>query len=168
MKRAEDHPLKLCGLHTLDSCRIEKAFRHFGHDISSEDHVLEAGLGFAARIGKQSGRFGDFIGRDAVLRKKDQGLNARMMQFRLKDPAPLLYHNEAVIRDGEIVGYLTSGNYGHHLGGAIGMGYVPCRDGEDGASQLASEYMIDVAGVRVAAEASLKPMYDPAAERMKS
>ena len=90
------------------------------------------------------------------------------MQFRLKDPVPLLYHNEAVIRDGEIVGYLTSGNYGHHLGGAIGMGYVPCRDGEDGASQLASEYMIDVAGVKVAAEVSLKPMYDPAAERMKS
>lgn len=168
MKRAEDHSLKLCGLHTLDSCRIEKAFRHFGHDISSEDHVLEAGLGFAARIGKQSGRFGDFIGRDAVLRKKDQGLNARMMQFRLKDPTPLLYHNEAVIRDGEIVGYLSSGNYGHHLGGAIGMGYVPCRDGEDGASQLASEYMIDVAGNRVAAEVSLKPMYDPTAERMKS
>jgi glycine cleavage system T protein len=168
MKRAEDHPLKLCGLHTLDSCRIEKAFRHFGHDISSEDHVLEAGLGFAARIGKQSGRFGDFIGRDAVLRKKDQGLNARMMQFRLKDPTPLLYHNEAVFRDGEIVGYLSSGNYGHHLGGAIGMGYVPCRDGEDGASQLTSEYMIDVAGNRVAAEVSLKPMYDPTAERMKS
>ena len=60
------------------------------------------------------------------------------------------------------------GNYGHHLGGAIGMGYVPCRDGEDGASQLASEYMIDVAGVKVAAEVSLKPMYDPAAEHMKS
>jgi len=168
MQRAEDHPLTMCGLHTLDSCRIEKAFRHFGHDISSEDHVLEAGLGFAARIGKQSGRFGDFIGRDAVMRKKEKGLNARMMQFRLKDPAPLLYHNEAVIRDGEIVGYLSSGNYGHHLGGAIGMGYVPCRDGEDGASQLASDYVIDVAGQKVAAEVSLKPMYDPAAERMKS
>ena len=44
--------LKLCGLHTLDSCRIEKAFRHFGHDITDEDHVLEAGLGFAVKTGK--------------------------------------------------------------------------------------------------------------------
>jgi len=169
MKRGHDHSIAHCGLHTLDSCRIEKAFRHFGHDISSEDHVLEAGLGFAARIGKQSGRFGDFIGRDAVMRKKDEGLNARLMQFKLKDPMPLLYHNEAIIRDGEIVGYLTSGNYGHHLGGAIGLGYVPCREkGEEASAQLASDYMIDVAGERVAAEVSFKPMYDPAAERVKA
>jgi len=169
MKRGHDHAIAHCGLHTLDSCRIEKAFRHFGHDISSEDHVLEAGLGFAARIGKQSGRFGDFIGRDAVMRKKDEGLNARLMQFKLKEPMPLLYHNEAIIRDGEIVGYLTSGNYGHHLGGAIGLGYVPCREkGEEASAQLASDYMIDVAGERVVAEVSFKPMYDPAAERVKA
>ena len=168
MQRGQDHAIMPCGLHTLDSCRIEKAFRHFGHDMSSEDHILEAGLGFAARIGKQSGRFGDFIGRDSVMKKKDEGLNSRMMQFRLKEPLPLLYHNEAVLRDGEIVSYLTSGNYGHHLGGAIGMGYVPCHDGEDAASQLASSYEIDVAGHRVSAEVSLKPMYDPAATRMKA
>ena len=168
MQRGQDHTIMPCGLHTLDSCRIEKAFRHFGHDMSSEDHILEAGLGFAARIGKQSGRFGDFIGRDSVMKKKDEGLNSRMMQFRLKEPMPLLYHNEAVLRDGEIVSYLTSGNYGHHLGGAIGMGYVPCHDGEDAASQLASSYEIDVAGERVSAEVSLKPMYDPAATRMKA
>ena len=66
-----DFGLKLCGLHTLDSCRIEKAFRHFGHDITDEDHVLEAGLGFAVKTGK-----GDFIGRDAVLKKREAGLSA--------------------------------------------------------------------------------------------
>ena len=55
-----------------------------------------------------------------------------MMQFRLKEPLPLLCHNEAVLRDGEIVSYLTSGNYGHHLGGAIGMGYALPRVVEDG------------------------------------
>ena len=169
MTRGQDHAVKLCGLHTLDSCRIEKAFRHFGHDISSEDHILDAGLGFAARINKQSGRFGDFIGRDAVMRRKEEGVKSRMMQFRLKDPEPLLYHNEPVLRDGEIVGFLTSGNYGHHLGGAVGMGYVPCRDtGDDVSAMLASEYLINVAGVDVAAEVSFKPMYDPDALRMKA
>ncbi|TGU22589.1 glycine cleavage T C-terminal barrel domain-containing protein, partial [Mesorhizobium sp. M4B.F.Ca.ET.150.01.1.1] len=110
----------LCGLHTLDSCRIEKAFRHFGHDITDEDNVLEAGLGFAVKTSKPG-----FIGRDAVLRKKEAGLSRRLVQFRLKDPQPLLFHNEAILRDGRIVGPITSGNYGHHLGGAIGMGYVP-------------------------------------------
>ncbi|WP_113911395.1 GcvT family protein [Roseovarius dicentrarchi] len=156
------HGMKLCGMHAMDSCRIEKGFRHFGHDITCEDHVLEAGLGFAVKTDKP-----DFIGRDAVLRKRDAGLEARMVQFRLMDPEPLLYHNEPVLRDGQIVGYLSSGAYGHHLGGAIGMGYVPCP-GESAADVLASSYEIDVAGRRVRADASLKPMYDPAGARAKA
>jgi glycine cleavage system T protein len=157
----EDFDLKLCGMHMMDTCRIEKGFRHFGHDITSEDHVLEAGLGFAVKTAKP-----DFIGRDAVLKKKETGLSKRLVQFRLTDPAPLLYHNEPVLRNGEIVGYLSSGAYGHTLGGAIGLGYIPC-EGETVADVLASTYEIDVMGTRVRAEASLKPMYDPASERVK-
>ena len=155
------HGLTLCGLHTLDSCRIEKAFRHFGHDITDEDHVLEAGLGFAVKTGK-----GDFIGRDAVLRKRDAGLARRMVQFRLTDPEATLFHNEPVVRDGKIVSIVTSANYGHHLGGAIGMGYVPCA-GQSAEEVLASGYEIDVAGRRIKSGVSLKPMYDPAAARVR-
>jgi len=153
--------LKLCGLHVLDSCRIEKGYRHFGHDITDEDHVLEAGLGFAVKTGK-----GDFIGREAVLARREAGLLRRMVQFKLTDPAPMLYHNEAIVRDGKIVAPITSGAYGHHLGGAIGLGYVPCA-GETAAEVLASRYEIEVAGVRFAAEASLAPMYDPKSERVR-
>ncbi len=158
----QDMDLKLCGMHMMDCARIEKGFRHFGHDITCEDHVLEAGLGFAVKLDKES-----FIGRDAVLRKKQEGLEKRLLQFRLTDPEPLLYHNEPVLRDGEIVGYLSSGAYGHHLGGAMGLGYVPCK-GEPAADVLASTYEIDIAGTRVRAEASLKPMYDPTSERVKA
>ncbi|MEL7166425.1 MAG: FAD-dependent oxidoreductase [Pseudomonadota bacterium] len=158
----EDLGLSLCGMHMMDTCRIEKGFRHFGHDITCEDHVLEAGLGFAVKTDKP-----DFIGRDAVLRKKDEGLQARLIQFRLTDPEPLLYHNEPILRDGEIVGYLSSGAYGHHLGGAMGLGYVPCP-GETAHDVLGSSYEIDVAGIRVAAEASLRPMYDPKGDRAKA
>ena len=158
----QDMDARLCGMHMMDSCRIEKGFRHFGHDITCEDHVLEAGLGFAVKTDKA-----EFIGRDVVLRKKDAGLYARMVQFKLTDPEPLLYHNEPILRDGEIVGYLSSGNYGHHLGGAIGLGYIPCA-GESAAEVLASFYEIDVAGTRVVAEASLKPLYDPTGARAKA
>jgi len=158
----QDVGLKLCGLHTLDSCRIEKAFRHFGHDITDEDHVLEAGLGFAVKPEK-----GDFIGREAVLSKREKGLTRRLVQFRLADPEPLLFHNESIVRDGEIVGTITSGNYGHYLGAAIGLGYVPC-EGESEAEVLASSYEVEVAGTRVGAEASLKAMYDPRAERVRA
>jgi 4-methylaminobutanoate oxidase (formaldehyde-forming) len=156
-----DVGLKLCGMHMMDSCRIEKAFRHFGHDITSEDHVLEAGLGFAVRTAKP-----DFIGRDAVLRKKEAGLDRRMVQFRLSDPEVMVYHNEPILRDGRIVGHLTSGAYGHHLGAAIGMGYLPCA-GEGAEALTGSRYEIEIAGRRVAAEASLRPLYDPDGERVR-
>ena len=157
----QDFGLTLCGMHAMDTCRIEKAFRHFGHDITCEDHVLEAGLGFAVKTAKP-----DFIGRDAVLQKREAGLQNRMVQFRLTDPEPLLYHHEPILRDGDIVGYLSSGAYGHHLGGAIGLGYVPCA-GQSVEQVLASTYEIDVAGTRVRAEASIRPMYDPTSARVR-
>ena len=153
---------KLCGMHMMDSCRIEKGFRHFGHDITCEDHVLEAGLGFAVKTDKPN-----FIGRDAVLRKKEVGLDMRLVQFKLTDPEILLYHNETILRDGKIVGYLSSGSYGHHLGAAIGLGYVPCK-GETVLDLLSSTYEIDIAGTRVKSEVSLQPMYDPKSERVKT
>jgi len=156
------HGLRLCGLHTLDSCRIEKAYRHWGHDITDEDHVLEAGLGFSVSKRKAS-----FVGRDAVLRKQEAGLSRRMVQFRMEDPGVMLFHNEAIVRDGKIVGPVTSGNYGHFLGGAVGMGYVPCA-GQDEAEVLASRYEIEVAGVRHRAVASLVPMHDPKSERVRA
>ncbi|SPH22941.1 4-methylaminobutanoate oxidase (formaldehyde-forming) [Ascidiaceihabitans donghaensis] len=153
--------MRLCGMHMMDTCRMEKGFRHFGHDITSEDHVLEAGLGFAVKTDKP-----DFIGRDAVLKKRETGLEQRLVQFKLTDPEPLLYHNEPILRNGEYVGYLSSGGYGHHLGAAIGMGYVPCK-GESVAQLLDSTFEIDIMGVKVKAEAQLKPFYDPKSERVK-
>ena len=152
---------KPCGLHALDSSRLEKAYRHFGHDITDEDHVLEAGLGFAVKTDK-----GDFIGREAVLEKRETGLESRLVQFKLKDPEPMLYHNEPLVRDGKIIGYLSSGGYGHALGASIGLGYVRCK-GESAADVLASAYQIEIAGERFDASASLKPFYDPTSSRVK-
>ena len=154
--------LKLCGMHVMDSCRIEKAFRHFGHDITAEDNVVDAGLSFAVDLNKP-----DFIGKAAVAARKESGPHARMVQFLLEDSEPPLYHNEPIIRDGEIVGYLSSGSYGHTLGAAVGLGYVPSK-GEKPADVLASSYEIDVKGTRVKAKASLRPMYDPKSERVKA
>jgi 4-methylaminobutanoate oxidase (formaldehyde-forming) len=149
--------LKMVGLHAMDSLRIEKAFRHFGHDITCEDHVVDAGLGFAVKTAKN-----DFIGRDAVLKRKEEEPKSRMLQFKLTDPEPLLFHHEPIVRGGEVVGHLTSGNYGHTLGAAVGLGYV--------SAELAKEtngWEIEVAGKRVAAVASLRAMYDPDSERVK-
>ncbi len=157
------HGLRLAGMHVLDSCRIEKAYRHWGHDITDEDTPLEAGLGFACRLDKNV----PFIGRAALLRQKENGVKKRMVQFALEDPEPLLYHNEPIYRDGEIVGYVSSGNYGHHLGAAIGMGYVRHPEGVDADFVTSGRYEIEVACERFPARASLRPLYDPRSERVR-
>jgi 4-methylaminobutanoate oxidase (formaldehyde-forming) len=159
--------LRLAGLLALDGLRLEKAYRHFGHDISDEDHVLEAGLGFAVKTDKRRGRFGDFIGREAVLRKREAGLTRRLLQFKLVDPEGLLFHNEPIVREGRIVGHLSSGGYGHALGAAVGLGYVPCRAKESVEEVLAARYQIEVAGRRYEAVATQRPFYDPTGARLQ-
>jgi glycine cleavage system aminomethyltransferase T len=101
-----------------------------------------------------------------VLRKREAGLERRMVQFLLRDPDAMVYHNEPILRDGRIVGTVTSGNYGHALGGAVAMGYVPCP-GESADDLLAARFEIDVAGRNIPAQASLKPLYDPTAARTR-
>jgi 4-methylaminobutanoate oxidase (formaldehyde-forming) len=159
--------MRLAGVLAMDSLRLEKAYRHFGHDISDEDHVLEAGLGFAVKTGKTPGRLGHFIGREAVLAKRKAGVSRRLVQLKLDDPEPLLFHTEPVLADGQIVGHVLSGGYGHTLGAAIGLAYVPAEPGSTAESCLVRRYEIEVAGHRFAATASLKPLYDPAGVRTK-
>jgi glycine cleavage system aminomethyltransferase T len=124
--------------------------------------VLEAGLGFAVKTKKP-----DFIGRDAVLRRREEGLGRRMVQFQLTDPEPMLFHNEALVRDGEIVSIVTSGNYGHasRRGHRHGLRAVPRRD----RGRRSGFHLRDRSGrcERHAAKASLKPLYDPGALRVR-
>ncbi len=149
------------GIHAMDSLRLEKAYRHYGHDISDEDHVLDAGLGFAVRTKKPDGKYGPFIGRDAVLARRAEGVTRVMAQFLLDDPEPLLFHNEPILCDGEVIGYLTSGGYGHALGSAIGLGYIP-------AGRLNGRFEIEVEGRLIGATVSLKPLYDPDSQRIRA
>lgn len=150
------------GLHAVNSLRLEKGFRHWGHDIGSEDNLIQAGLSFAAKPDA-----GDFIGRDAFLQAKGAGLpDRRLVQFRLDDPEPLLYHNEPIVMDGRIVGFLTSGMYGHSVGAAIGMGYVEVPDLRIDQIKQAT-FEIEVARERFSAQASLRALYDSSSSRMK-
>ena len=151
------------GLHAVNSLRLEKGFRHWGHDIGSEDNLLQAGLSFAAKPDA-----GDFIGRDAFIVQKATGIpDRRLVQFKLDNPEPLLYHNEPIVMNGDIVGYLTSGMYGHAVGSAIGMGYVEVA-GMNKEKLAAAQFEIEVAKERFSAQASLSGFYDQKGSRMKS
>jgi 4-methylaminobutanoate oxidase (formaldehyde-forming) len=165
VEAGQDLGLRHAGFQALNSLRIEKAYREYGHDMDNLDTPLEAGLGFAVKFDKPGG----FIGRDALLRHKESGpLKYRMVQFLLDDPEPLLYGNEIIYRNGKIVGYLQTGAYGFTLGGAVGMGFVENED--DATADFINNgiYEIDIAGVRYPARASLRPMYDPKGIRVRS
>ena len=157
IEAGQPYDLAHAGYHALNSLRIEKAYRHWGHDIGDEDSPLDAGLMFVVRPDKPGG----FIGRDALLRQVEQRRTRALVQFLLDDPQPMLYHNEPIWRDGEIVGYLSSGMYGHTLGAAVGLGYVCHPDGVCDEFVLSGSYEIEVACERVSARVSLSPFYDP-------
>ncbi|HIL20186.1 MAG TPA: FAD-dependent oxidoreductase, partial [Candidatus Thioglobus sp.] len=161
VEKGQEFSLKLCGMHAVDSCRTEKTYRHFGHDITDEDNVLEAGLGFAVKTGKNPSKFGIFIGHQAVLEKKEKGLEKRLMQFLLDDPEAMLYHNEPILKNGEVVSFLTSGSYGHALGAAVGLGYINCNPGASDEEILNDSYTLEVAGEVQSVRVSLVSMFDP-------
>ncbi len=163
----EEFDMKHVGMHAMNSLRTEKAYRSWGHDISDEETPLEAGLGFAVKYDKPGG----FIGRQAALEQKQGGvLKQRLVQFLLDDPEAMLYHNEPIVRNGEICGYISSAMYGHTLGGSVGLGYVknPIEQGGVNADYVNSgSYEIEIACKRFSAKASLKPLYDPGSQRIR-
>jgi 4-methylaminobutanoate oxidase (formaldehyde-forming) len=157
--------LRHAGLKALASLRMEKGYRDYGHDIDNTDSVLEAGLGFAVDLKKPGG----FLGRDAVLAKKAQGpLTRRLLQVLVKDPEPMMYHAEIVFRNGKDVGYVRAASYGHTLGGALGLVMVEAGEPIDQAYVDSGTWEVDIAGKRYPAVASIKPMYDPEAKRVKA
>jgi glycine cleavage system aminomethyltransferase T/glycine/D-amino acid oxidase-like deaminating enzyme len=158
-----DFGLGPAGYQAMNACRMEKAYRHYGHDIGVEDTPLEAGLGFAVGWGKP-----DFIGRDALLRQRKAGIERRLVQFRLENDGQLLHHEEPIWANGEIVGAITSGMYGHRIDASLGMGYVRqtggvTRDWLDG-----QRFEIEIGWERSPAEASLVPFYDPKNEKIRA
>lgn len=159
-----NHGLMPAGYHALEHLRSERAYREYELDLTPTDTPLEAGLGFAVRLDKSGG----FIGRDALMRQKEAGaLTKRLVNFKLRDPAPVLWQEEPIWLDGRIVGYLSSGAYGFTLGASVGMGYVQHAGGVTAELVASGTWEIEIACERFAAEASLKPFYDPTGLRAK-
>ena len=157
--------LRHAGLRALGSLRMEKAYRDYGHDIDNTDDPYETGLGFFVDLGKP-----DFVGRAACVEKKAQGpaYPRRLVQVLVKDPEPLLYHAEVVYRNGRPLGYVRSASYGFTLGGAVGLAMIDAGEPIDAAFLRAGEWEVDIAGRRYPAVVSLRPMYDPAMERVRA
>lgn len=163
IEAGKPHGMRLAGYHALNSLRIEKAYRHWGHDITDEDTPIQAELGFALAWDKPAG----FIGREALLAARGRPPLRRLVTFLLEDAEPLLHHNEPIWRDGVRVGHVTSGMFGHTLGYPIGLGYVAHPEGVTDAFIRDGTFEIEIAGQRHTARATLKPPYDPPGGRVR-
>jgi 4-methylaminobutanoate oxidase (formaldehyde-forming) len=143
---------------------MEKAYRHWGHDIADDDTPLEAGLGFAVAWDKPGG----FVGREALVRRREQPLKRRLVAVALESAERLLYHNEPIWRDGRLIGKISSGMFGHTLGVPLGLGYLASEAEAVSPEWIAAGlYEVEVAAERVPARVALNAFYDPASTRVR-
>ncbi len=122
--------LSLCGMHALDTMRMETGFLHWGHDISPVENQYQAGLEFLISYKKNI----DFIGKKALFHIKDRPLDKSMMMFTLKESQPghpLLLHDEPIYLDDKIIGRTTSGNYSFCFNKNLSFGYVNSGNTKD-------------------------------------
>ena len=156
------------GMHTMNNCRTEKAYRHWGHDIADEDTPLEAGLGFAVAWDKPGG----FIGREALLKQRANPVQPkRFVCIALEnnsESAPMIYHEEPIYRNGVIVGSTTSGAWGHRVNLSLGLGYVHNTEGVTKDWIESGTWEVELAWKRYAAKVQFQSFYDPKGERIKA
>lgn len=164
MEAGKAYSIKPYGYHTMNSLRMEKCYRHWGHDITDEDTALEAGLSFASDFDKEGG----FIGKEALLAQKAEGpLKKRFVAFLFENPEPLCYHEEPIYADGVIVGRTTAGMFSHTLGATIAMGYVANSEGVTKDWLDNTSFEIEVECEKYKVTPSLRSFYDPKMEKIK-
>ncbi len=151
------------GYRAIESLRLEKGYRAWGSDLTPDHTPLEAGLGWAVKLASNHA----FIGREALERQRAAGLTKRLACLTVADPEVVLLGRETIYRDGERVGWLTSGGWGYTVGRNIGYGYVRNPAGVTREWLLGGRYELEVAAERVPAEIHLGPLYDPRGERIR-
>lgn len=157
--------LRHAGLKALASCRMEKAYRDYGHDIDNTDNPLETGLGFAVDFNKPDG----FIGKEALLKFKEKGpMTRRLVQVLVKDAEPQMFHAEVVHRNGKPVGYIRAASYGFTLGGAVGLAMIEAGEPVTPEYLNSATWEVDIAGKKYPAVVSLRPMFDPEMKKIKA
>jgi 4-methylaminobutanoate oxidase (formaldehyde-forming) len=164
MAAGAKHDIRPIGYRALESLRLEKGYRAWGSDITPNDTPQEAGLGWAVKLRKNT----DFVGRRALEKIDGATLKKRFAGFTVDDPDIVLLGRETILRNGEPVGYLTSGGYGYTIGKNIGYGYVRNADGVSDDFLGSGDYELVVAMERTPAKIHLEPMYDPSMSKIKA
>jgi glycine cleavage system T protein len=162
MQEGKQFGLRLIGMQAVNSLRLETGYRHWESDITPDETPYEAGLGFGVKLGK-----GDFIGRAALLKQKEEGLRRKLVMFTPEDPNIMLYGSEPMYRDGVWMDNLRSGAYGFKVGSAVGMSYVKSKEPVTEQWILKGKYELEVQGKMIPAKLHVRSPYDPKNERTK-
>lgn len=161
--------LRHMGMFAMNACRLEKGFRHFGHDIAEDDTPYETGLGFAVDLQKED----DFLGKAVLAAQKAKGPSQsnRTVSCIVEGgdalTGPYLIHNEPVWRDGAIVGHVTSGDWGFRLEAMVGLASLHRADGVSKAWIDEGGFEVQIAGRMFPLRVQLAPFYDPAGAIMR-
>ncbi|MGE4610721.1 MAG: FAD-dependent oxidoreductase [Paracoccaceae bacterium] len=164
MQAGSEYGLINAGYRAIESCRLEKGYRAWGSDIGPDHTPLESGLGWAVKLRKNI----DFKGRGAVIEQKSNGVKKKLACFTIDDPNVVLLGRETIYRNGERVGWLTSGGFGYTIDKPIGYGYVRNPNGADAAYVTSGTYELEVATERMKCDVHLRPLYDPDMSRVKA
>ena len=151
------------GFHALDALRIERGFRSWGHDMGGMDDVFASGLGFTVSRHKTV-----HVGASALAALRDQPRTRRLVSVKLRNPEPMLFHGESLLRNGSYDGFVTSGGFGYTLGAAAGLAWLRADEPITQAFLDASEFHVEIANTRHPVDVSIAPFYDPTGARARS
>ena len=161
VEKGKEFNLSNCGMYAMDTMRMEKGYLHWGHDITPEENQYEAGLGFAISYKKNI----DFIGKDLLLKIKDQKQKNKFVILSLKESKPgfpLLLHDEPILSDGKIIGRTTSGNYSFNYKKNMAFGYISSKEILNG-----KKIEIEIEKIKYEAIIENKPLHDPNNKNIK-
>ncbi|GIT06682.1 MAG: hypothetical protein CM1200mP30_03120 [Pseudomonadota bacterium] len=163
MDEGKKYRIANAGYRAIESLRLEKGYREWGSDITSDNTPFEAGLGWAVKINSGT----EFTGREALLYQQKKALKKMLACFTIDNTEVVLLGRETIIRNGEVSGWLSSGGWGYTLGKNIGYGYVRHPDGVDREYLDSGNYELEVATVRYECILHSGPLYDPGMIKVK-
>ena len=144
------------GYKAIDTLRMEKGYLYWSGDLTPDYNPYEAGLGFRVNLKK-----GGFIGREALVQAREEGVKRKLSMFTLDRPAAV-YGGETIMRGGQVLDVTTSANFGHSIGKPIVFGYLPIEQ------CVHNDFEIEAFGETYAATRHDGPLYDPGNEKLKS
>jgi glycine cleavage system aminomethyltransferase T len=153
----QSHGLIAGGFGAFDSLRLEKGYRSWGADIHTEYNPFEAGLEWAIRLNK-----GDFLGRAALLKIKEAGVRRKLCCLTLDDPQAVALGKEPLLAGNQLLGYVSSANYGYSAGKWVVYGYLPIE-----FAAVGTKVELLYFGQRYGATVTQEPLYDPTGSKLK-